>query len=260
MRVVIDRRASVAEVRLNRPDKLNAIDLAMFRELEGCSAQLTQTPSVRAVILAGNGPSFCVGIDLNALSEGSDILEMLADKSDIGGNLFQRSVLQWQRLPMPVIAAIHGHALGGGLQLALGADIRIISPGAKVSVREVAWGLVPDMAGTVFLRRLLREDQIRDLVFSGRIVSGEEAYELGLATRLADDPVAAARDLAAEIASMSPDAVRAGKRLLNLGASGASESDMLAVEAAEQRALLTSPNHREAIAAFSDNRPPSYRD
>jgi enoyl-CoA hydratase/carnithine racemase len=168
--------------------------------------------------------------------------------------------MQWHELPVPVIAAIQGHALGGGMQLALGADIRIVAPDARLSIREIVWGLIPDMAGTVLLRQLVRADVMRDLLYSGRIVTGEEALELGLATRLAVDPLGAARELAHEIASFSPDAVRAAKRLANTATAGAPDLDMLVAEAAEQQALLSSHNHREAILAHAEKRAPIFSD
>ncbi|WP_328804491.1 crotonase/enoyl-CoA hydratase family protein [Sphingopyxis microcysteis] len=251
----------VAEVRLNRQEKLNALDFGTFDLLIEAGQALAAMPGLRAVVLSGNGRSFSVGIDLDALAnEGASALSNLAARTHGDANLFQQVALQWRVLPVPVIAAIQGHALGGGMQLALGADIRIAAPDARLSIREVVWGLVPDMAGTVLLRQLVRSDVLRDLLFSGRIVTGEEALELGLATRLAADPLAAARQLAREIAASSPDAVRAAKRLVNAGGAGASDRDMLLAEAAEQQALLASANHREALQAHAEKRPPVYCD
>ena len=251
----------VAEVRLNRPDKLNALDFAMFDRIVEAGQQLAGTPGLRAVVLSGAGRSFSVGIDLAALvNEGGAALADLAARTHGTANLFQQVALQWRDLAVPVIAAIQGHALGGGMQLALGADIRICAPDARLSIREIGWGLIPDMAGTVLLRQLVRPDVMRDLLFSGRLVTGEEALELGLATRLADDPLAAARELARDIAAVSPDAVRAAKRLANAGAAGAPEPDLLLAEAVEQQALLASFNHREALQAHAEKRAPLYRD
>lgn len=251
----------IAEVRLNRPEKLNALDFATFDLLVEAGQTLAATPGLRAVVLSGNGRSFSVGIDLEALaSGGGSALANLAARTHGDANLFQQVALQWRDLPVPVIAAIQGHALGGGMQLALGADIRIVAPDARLSIREVVWGLIPDMAGTVLLRQLVRSDVMRDLLYSGRIVSGEEALALGLATRLEADPLAAARQLAREIAASSPDAVRAAKRLVNAGTGGASDRDLLLAEAAEQQTLLASANHREALRAHAERRPPVYRD
>lgn len=260
-RVELDIAQGVAEVRLNRPEKLNALDFETFDQLVEAGQALVARQGLRAVVLGGNGRSFSVGIDLEALaSGGASALSNLAARTHGDANLFQQVALQWRDLPVPVIAAIQGHALGGGMQLALGADIRIVAPDARLSIREVVWGLVPDMAGTVLLRQLVRSDVMRDLLFSGRIVTGEEALELGLATRLAADPLAAARQLAREIAASSPDAIRAAKRLVNAGNAGASDHDMLLAEAAEQQALLASDNHREALQAHAEKRPPAYRD
>ena len=251
----------IAEVRLNRPEKLNALDFTTFDLLVEAGQALAQTSGLRAVVLSGKGRSFSVGIDLETLaSDGASALSDLAARTHGDANLFQEVALQWQDLPVPVIAAIQGHALGGGMQLALGADIRIVAPDARLSIREVVWGLVPDMAGTVLLRQLVRGDVMRDLLFSGRIVTGEEAIELGLATRLAADPLAAARQLAREVAASSPDAVRAAKRLVNAATSGVPDRDMLLAEAAEQQVLLASPNHREALLAHTEKRAPDYRD
>lgn len=251
----------VAEVRLNRPEKLNALDFESFDAIVAAGQTLASTRGLRAVVLSGNGRSFSVGIDLDALAKGGTrILADLATRSYGDANFFQHVAMQWRDLPVPVIAAIQGHALGGGMQLALGADIRIVAPDARLSVREIAWGLIPDMAGTVLLRQLVRSDVMRDLLFSGRIVTGEEALKLGLATRLAEDPLTAAHELAREIASSSPDAVRAAKRLVNAGTAGASDRDMLTAEADEQQALLISDNHREALLAHAQMRAPIFRD
>lgn len=260
-RIQMDVEDGIAEVRLNRPEKLNALEFATFDLLIEAGQALATMPGLRAVVLSGNGRSFSVGIDLEALaSGGQSALSNLAARTHGDTNLFQQVALQWRNLPVPVIAAIQGHALGGGMQLALGADIRIAAPDARLSVREVAWGLIPDMAGTLLLNQLVRSDVMRDLLFSGRIVTGEEALELGLATRLASDPLAAARKLAREIAAASPDAVRAAKRLINAATGGVSDRAMLLAEAAEQQALLASANHREALRAHAEKRPPVYRD
>ncbi|TSB02370.1 crotonase/enoyl-CoA hydratase family protein [Sphingorhabdus contaminans] len=251
----------VAEVRLNRPDKLNALDFPTFDLLIEVGQLLSEMPGLRAIILSGNGRSFSVGIDLAALAhDGASALSDLSARTHGEANRFQKVALQWRDLPVPVIAAIQGHALGGGMQLALGADIRIVAPDAQLSVREIVWGLIPDMAGTVLLRQLVRADVMRDLLYSGRIVTGEEALEIGLATRLADDPLATARELAREIAAYSPDAVRSAKRLANLGSAGTSDPNLLLAEAAEQQALLESYNHSEALKASMEKRAPIYRD
>jgi enoyl-CoA hydratase/carnithine racemase len=159
---------------------------------------------------------------------------------------------------VPVIAAVHGVAFGGGLQIALGADIRCVHPQARLAVMEIKWGLVPDMAGCVLLTELVRADVVRELTFTSRIVSGVEAQTLGLATRVCDDPLADARALAAQIAASSPDAIRAAKRLLNRS-SPLRAADILLAESAEQKALIGTPNQREAARAGLEKRVPVFR-
>ena len=177
----------VADVRLNRADKMNAIDSAM---IEG--------------ILA---------------------------------NTHQQSAWGWRDLPVPVIAAVHGVAFGGGLQIALGADIRCVSSDVKLSVMEIKWGLVPDMAGIALLRELVRGDVARELTYSGRIINGDEAVRLGLATWAGSDPLAHARAMASNIARRSPDAIRAAKRLLNRS-TDADAAAILVSESREQDRLI----------------------
>ncbi|HEX8803367.1 MAG TPA: enoyl-CoA hydratase-related protein, partial [Acidimicrobiales bacterium] len=174
-------------------------------------------------------------------------------------HLGQQSAHCWSEVPVPVIAAVHGHCLGGGLQIALGADLRIVHPEAKLSVLEIRWGLIPDMTGTATLPRLVGPDVAKELTWTGRTVSGEEAVRLGLATRAADDPRAAALDLAREIAGKSPHAVRAAKRLVD-GSLRSTLADQYAAERAEIGALVGSPNQVEAVAAFFEERPPSFAD
>ena len=259
--VTVTVEGGIAEVRLNRPDKLNALNMAMFEALVEAGAKLASDPTVRVVVLTGEGSSFCVGLDLAELGSGQDgALSRLAERTHGDCNLFQQAVMQWRRLPVPVIAAVHGHALGGGLQLMLGADMRLAAPDTRLSIREVVWGLVPDMAGMVLLRQLLRDDVLRDLLMTGRTIDGREAQQLGLVTRVEGAPLAAARELASGIAASSPDAIRAIKRLANLVSSPAGEAEILLEEAREQQALLRSANHAEAVSAGMTNRAPSFTD
>jgi len=254
----------VAEVVLVRGDKMNAIDAAMFLAINAAIDQLREQPGVRAVVLHGEGRAFCAGLDMGRFQQmgegktsgtlGADLL----DRTHGLANAAQQVGWGWRELPVPVIAAVHGVAFGGGLQIALGADIRIVHPEAKLSVMEIKWGLVPDMSGCVFLTELVRADVLRELTFTGRIVSGTEAAAIGLATRVANDPVAEARLLAAQIAASSPDAIRAAKRLLN-GASPVRAAEVLVAEAAEQKALIGSPNQREAALAGLEKRVPVFR-
>jgi enoyl-CoA hydratase/carnithine racemase len=197
-------------------------------------------------VLCGEGPSFCSGLD--TASFGNLSTDLLVRTDGRRANDAQRLSVDWIDLPVPVIAAIHGACFGGGLQIALGADIRVASPDARLSVREVRWGLVPDMGITASLPRLVRIDVAKELTYTGRIVDGREALALGLVTRLADDPRAAARELAAEIAARSPDAVRAAKRLYE-AAWPAGAVDSLALESELQRDLIGEPNQLAAIAS-----------
>ena len=260
-RVVCTIADGVADVRLNRLDKLNALDMAMFTALADTAAAVGETPGVRAVVLSGEGRSFCAGLDLTAFSAmASGERWRPADDPTTTGvdgrSLGQRAVLAWYELPVPVIAAVRGHALGGSLQLALGADIRFAAPDAVFSVFEINWGLSPDMAGTQLLPRLVGPDLAAELVYTGRTVDAAEADRVGLVTRVVDDPLAAAHALAARIAAVNPDAIRADKRLLRR-AHGPLE-DGLAAERAAMGEIMGSPNQREAAAAGLEKREPRF--
>ena len=221
----------------------------MLTSLDEASDELAERGDVRAVVLSGDGPSFCSGLDFpSMMSEPSRMEEIFARRDGDRANLAQRVTYDWQRLPMPVIAALHGNCIGGGAQLALGPDIRIAAPDTRLSILEVKYGLVPDMGLTQTLVTLVGLDVAKELTFTGRFVEAEEALRLGLITRIADDPRAAAHELASEIASRSPDAIRLGKRLLNEAARARSE-DALELEAELQRRLLGSPNQIAAVQA-----------
>lgn len=251
----------VAEVRLTRADKHNALDWAMFEALDGALDELRGRAGVRAVVLSAAGPSFCAGLDFASfMAEGRDITEaMFGHRDGDPANLAQRVTYDWQRLEVPVIAALHGHCIGGGAQLALGPDIRIAAPDTRISILEIKYGLVPDMGLTQTLPVLVGLDVAKELVWTGRAVAAEEALRIGLVTRIAEDPRAAALELAAEIAARSPDAIRRGKRLLNAAARGRSE-DLLALEEALQRELLGSPNQAAAVAAALTGEPARFSD
>jgi enoyl-CoA hydratase/carnithine racemase len=262
-RVTIDIAGGVAHVRLNRPDKRNALDRAMFQALDEAGEQLKAEPGLRAVVLAGEGKSFCAGLDLSMFGQ-LDVGGRKVSRGDpsvvLGERIThvgQQVAWVWQEIPAPVIAAVHGHAYGGGLQIALGADIRIVHPDTKLSVREVHYGLVPDMTGTLFLSRLVRPDVAKELVFTARIIDGRHAFDLGLATRLSDDPLADATALAVEIAGRSPDAVRASKRLLNRVAN-AEAGEQFAAERDEIATLVGAPNQIEAVMAGVEQREPRF--
>jgi enoyl-CoA hydratase/carnithine racemase len=256
----------VADVRLNRPEKRNALDGAMFAALAAAGEQLKSEAAVRVVVLSGEGESFCAGLDFASFqsmaSDGGG--GQASDDGNPGAmtpggitHLGQQVCWVWQELPVPVIAAVHGHALGGGLQIALGADIRLVHPDTQLSVREVHWGLIPDMTGTLFLSRLVRSDVAKELTFTARVVTGREAAELGLATRLSDDPRADAFALAREIAGRSPDAVRGAKELFNRLAN-AGAADQFAEERRVIGGLIGRPNQIEAVMANFEKRAPRF--
>jgi enoyl-CoA hydratase/carnithine racemase len=262
-RVLCTIENGVADVRLDRPDKLNALDDAMFTALAETGAALRCSPGLRAVVISGSGRSFCAGLDRSAfaaMAEGRTWRPAAAAPTDRDGlSRGQRAVIVWHTLPVPVIAAIRGHALGGGLQLALGADIRLVAPDAVLSVMEIRWGLTPDMAGTQLLPRLVGPDVAAELTWTGRTVGAEEAVRIGLATRLADDPLAAAHELAASIAARNPDAVRTAKSLIDAAYTG-SMADGLAAERQALSTIMGSPNQREAAAATLERREPVFTD
>jgi enoyl-CoA hydratase/carnithine racemase len=260
-RVRIEVADHIAVVTLARPDKHNALDRAMFDAIVDAAQEAAGTAGVRAVVLHGEGPSFCSGLDVSAL--GSEPLSspdgLLARADGQRANRAQRACTDWIDLPVPVIAAIHGVCFGGGLQIALGADVRIAAPDARLSVMEVKWGLVPDMGITSTLPRLLRLDVAKELSYTGRIVSGTEAAQLGLVTRVAADPLAAARELAAEIAGRSPDAVRAAKQLYDSGWDAPAPAALL-LESELQTGLIGSPNQIAAVTAGVTREPPQFVD
>ena len=261
-RVSVTLTGGVADVRLNRPEKRNALDPAMFEALVTVGERLKTQPGLRAVVLSGEGPDFCAGLDFasfQAMRAGERVsaTAQLPPADGPAKATGQRAAYIWAEAPVPVIAAIRGNALGGGLQIALGADIRIVSPDARLSVFEVAWGLIPDMTGTQLLPELVGRDVAKELTYTSRIVSGEEAVRIGLATRTDPDPLGAALAVAKEIAGRSPHAIRAAKRLLDL-AGRTSLASGFAAEQAEIRALIGSPNQVEAVAARFEKRDPGF--
>jgi enoyl-CoA hydratase/carnithine racemase len=259
-RVRIEVADHVAAVTLVRADKHNALDRAMFEAIIGAAERLAREPGVRAVVLHGDGPSFCSGLDLASLvSTDAGIDAIVAPLHDEPPNWFQRTAYEWLRLPVPVIAAVHGNCFGGGLQIALAADVRIATADARLSVMEVKWGLIPDMSISRTLPRLVGIDVAKELTYTGRVISGAEADGLGLVTRLADDPLAAAHELAAEIASRSPDAVRGAKRLFDTAWTQGPEQS-LALEAEIQRSLIGSPNQLAAVTAGLRKQPAQFTD
>jgi enoyl-CoA hydratase/carnithine racemase len=266
-RVSISLDGGVADVRMIRADKRNALDGPMFASLAEAGERLKTMHGLRAVVLSGEGGSFCAGLDFGSFQQMAGGDSKAAAASDSPGamvagritHLGQQVAWVWQEVPVPVIAAVHGHALGGGIQICLGADIRIVHPDTQMSVREVHWGLVPDMTGTLVLSRLTRPDIAKELTFTARVFDGREALELGLATRLSADPVADALAMAREIAGRSPSAVRGAKELFNRLAN----SDAAEQFAAERRvigSLIGRPHQVEAVMSNFEKRPAVFAD
>ena len=256
----------IADVRLNRPDKRNALDGAMFRALRDAGERLKTEPAVRVVVLSGVGESFCAGLDFTSFQSMTGEGDQPAADDNPGAptpggitHLGQQVCWVWQELPMPVLAAVHGHALGGGVQIALGADLRFVHPDTKLSVREVHWGLIPDMTGTLFLSRLVGADVAKELTFTARMVSGREAGELGLATHVTETPYDDAMALAGEIAGRSPDAVRGAKALFNRLAN-ADAAEQFAEERRVIGSLIGTPNQVESVMANFEKRAPAFTD
>ena len=265
-RVTLTISDGIADVRMNRPEKRNALDGAMFQGLADVGERLKVEPGVRVVVLSGEGSSFCAGLDFSTFQMMAGGERPAADEGNPGAmqdcritHLGQQVCWVWQEIPVPVIAAVHGHALGGGIQIALGADIRIVHPDTQMSVREVHWGLVPDMTGTLMLSSLVRADVAKELVFTARVFDGREAYVLGLATRLSEAPHDDAMSMAREIAGRSPDAVRGAKTLLNERFNqGASQQ--FADERRVIGSLVGGPNQIEAVMANFEKRPAAFTD
>ncbi|WP_428341948.1 crotonase/enoyl-CoA hydratase family protein [Mycobacterium sp.] len=253
--------SGVATVTMVRADKHNALDRAMFEGLMNAADQLAGDASVRAVVLHGEGKSFCSGLDIASFMSGQGGTGLLLERDgDRLANFAQRVTYDWSLVPAPVIAAIHGNCFGGGLQIALGADIRIAAPDAKLSIMEIKWGLVPDMAITQTLPRLVRIDVAKELTFSGRIFSGSDALAIGLVTQNSDDPLASALELAEEIAQKSPDAVRAAKRLYDETWVSDDAAGALKRESDLQAGLIGKPNQLAAVVAGMSGERPAFVD
>lgn len=259
-RVRVEIEEHVAVVTLTRPEKHNALDVPMFEGIIGAAERVSSEPGVRVVVLHGEGPSFCSGLDImSMLSADTGLDGLLEHVRGAVPNWFQRAAYDWVQVPVPVIAALHGNCLGGGFQIALGADIRFAAPDTRLSVMEIKWGLVPDMSITRTLPRLTGIDVAKELTYTGRVFSGTEGRELGVVTHVSEDPLSAARALAAEIATKSPDAVRSAKRLFEEAWTGSPEQT-LALEAELQLGLMGSPNQLAAVSAGVTKQPPEFVD
>lgn len=254
-------RNHVAEVTLDRASKLNALDLEMFSGLGEAAESIANDPSIRAVVLSGAGGNFSAGIDLAVLSELSEeqVAKMFVPIAPSAANFFQRAAYAWRELAVPVICAIEGVTFGGGLQIALGADVRYASKEASFSIMESKWGLIPDMGLSTTLRHLMSPDQVKELAWSARVIDSAEAKRLGLVTAVVEDPQKAARQLAAECVSKSPDAIRGIKALVN-HAWQVSDVDALGLEVTLQRDIIGKSNQVEAVMANIEKRRAKFHD
>jgi enoyl-CoA hydratase/carnithine racemase len=263
-RVSITVENHVADVRLIRADKMNALDPAMFQAIIGAGEQLMTMPGVRAVVLSGEGRSFCAGLDMASMAAvGSNASggggNTLTARTHGNANDFQQVAMQWRRISVPVIAAVHGVCFGGGLQIASGADIRVVAPDARMSVMEMKWGLIPDMGGYALWRGLVRDDVLRELTYTNREFSGAEAQGLGFATYVDADPYARAMAIAADIASKNPDAMRLAKDMFNR-LPDMDEDAILMAESVEQAKIIRQPNQVEAVMSQMQKRAAVFAD
>jgi len=250
----------VAQVRLTRADNMNALDPEMFTRIIEAGRALHKMKGMRAVVLSGEGRAFCAGLDTASFSRTPSPDEPeITERTYGNANKFQQVAMAWRKLPVPVIAAVHGVCFGGGLQIASGADIRVVHPDTRMAIMEMKWGLVPDMGGYALWRGLVRDDVLRELIYTNREFSGAEAQGLGLATFVDEDPLARATAIAGEIANRNPHAIRAAKRLQ----AGMIERDTDAIlleESIEQHAIMRTRNQVEAVMAGMQKRSPKFED
>ncbi|MFC3616246.1 crotonase/enoyl-CoA hydratase family protein [Lutimaribacter marinistellae] len=257
-RVSVDYQDHVAHVTLTRGDKMNALDDAMVKAIVAAGQEVAASDA-RAVVLAGEGRSFCAGLDFASFMQMGNMNpeEWLMTRSHEDANEMQEIAMVWRRVPVPVIAAVQGHVYGGGLQLALGADVRIAAPDAKLSLMEMKWGLVPDLGGMALLPQLVRSDVLRLMTYTARPFAARQALDWGLVTEIHDDPLGAAQDLATEIAGKSPSAIRAAKRLIGV-AEQADRATVLLTESRESVGLIGRKHQLEAVAANMQGREPNF--
>ncbi|GMM92611.1 crotonase/enoyl-CoA hydratase family protein [Qipengyuania sp. MTN3-11] len=260
-RVTLDLAENgVAHVRLTRPDKMNALDPEMFAAIIDAGDAVREMKGLRAVVLSGEGRAFCAGLDLSNFSAPpSPDRKPITERTHGNANLFQEVAMTWRKCPVPVIAAVHGVCFGGGLQIASGADIRVVHPATRMAIMEMKWGLVPDMGGYALWRGLVRDDVLRELVYTNREFTGEEALEYGLATVVDPDPLARAEAIAADIADRNPDAIRGAKRLAEAMLSPDTDA-ILMTESEEQAKVMRTPNQIEAVMAGMEKRKPRFSD
>lgn len=261
-RVSVEIVNHIARVTLTRGDKMNALDPEMMEAIVAAGERLMNTEDVRVVVLSGEGRAFCAGLDMAALGSfaGQDPEALLMPRRHGNANLFQQVAMVWRKLPMPVICALQGVAYGGGLQIALAADVRFAAPETKLSVMEMKWGIVPDMGGMVLLPHLVRSDVLRKLTYTAEAFEAVQAAEWGLVTEVVEDPLAAALALAEEIAGKSPSAIRAAKALIDFAESHTAEEDAVLLEESRvQATLMGKPHQMEVIAAHFGKRAPVFK-
>ncbi len=259
-RVKIDIQDHIATVSFNRPDKMNALDVEQFKAIIKAGEEVNANPNVRAVVLRGEGRAFCAGLDVSAMGGSNELMDnSLLTRTHGLANTWQQAVWVWRDLQVPVIAAVQGYAYGGGLQIMLAADIKYITPDTKLSIMEMKWGIIPDMSGTQLMYHSVRQDIIKELTYTNRIFSGEEAVKYGFATHLSDDPHVDALSLAKEISEKSPSAIVKAKKLLN-AAPYLSPEDGLMQESIEQQHILKKKNQLEAVYASLQKRKGEFDD
>ena len=248
----------VAQVRFTRGDKMNALDQAQFAGIIEAGEALREMEGLRVVVLSGEGRAFCAGLDLSNFNAAPDVDRTpLTDRTHGNANREQEVAMTWRKCPVPVIAAVHGVCFGGGLQIASGADIRVVHPDTRMAVMEMKWGLVPDMGGYALWRGLVRDDVLRELTYTNREFTGAEALDLGFATMVEDDPLARATALAETIANKNPEAIRGAKRLFKV-MHEEGEDAILMAESEEQVGIIRKPNQIEAVMAEMQKRPPKF--
>ncbi|MAW32192.1 MAG: enoyl-CoA hydratase [Alteromonadaceae bacterium] len=257
-RVLMSTEEGVCHVRLNRPDKMNALDPAMFDGITAALAALARDTSIRVIVLSGEGKAFCAGLDLGSFGLSDDAPTDLVPRTHGKANGVQHLGWGWRQLPVPVISALHGVCLGGGMQLMAGSDIKIIHPETRCAVMEMRWGLVPDMSGYPLWRGNVRDDILRRLVYTNEMFSGVEAQDFGFATEVSEDPLSRAMALAHEIAGKNPEAIRAAKRISNSMAD-ATDAELLLAESVEQTEIIYKPNQLEAVAAYFEKRAANFK-
>lgn len=246
-RVTLRLENDIAVVTLNRANKRNALDMAMFRSIDLVSRKLRKNRKIRAVIVQANGVDFCSGLDTKSvMSKKSSTFSLLAKWLPGQSNLAQRVSTNWRNIPVPVIMVIQGRCWGGGLQIALGADFRFSTPDASFSIMEGKWGLIPDMGGNLALRELVTRDIALKLAMSAEVIPAQTAVEYGLITSISDDPLHDAMQLARQIAERSPDAVAAVKKLYRQNWFKA-DRRMLARESLYQVRILLGKNQNRAV-------------